>query len=166
MKVINLYGGPGTGKSTTAAGLFNLMKLEGMNVELVTEFAKDITWEGHLNILEDQLYILAHQNRRLHRLRDKVDYIITDSPIIMGLVYNRVIDSFKKYVFDLFNSYDNCNYWLLRTKPYSTVGRNQTEEEARKKDYEIRDLLCNVYFKSIKGDRFAPAIILNEITGD
>ena len=41
LKVINLYGGPGTGKSTTAAALFALIKREGYNVELVTEFAID-----------------------------------------------------------------------------------------------------------------------------
>ena len=40
MKVINLFAGPGAGKSTTAAGLFHLMKIAGMNVELVTEFSR------------------------------------------------------------------------------------------------------------------------------
>jgi dephospho-CoA kinase len=34
MRVINLAAGPGAGKSTTAAGLFNIMKLKGLKVEL------------------------------------------------------------------------------------------------------------------------------------
>jgi ATP:corrinoid adenosyltransferase len=67
MKVINIFAGPCAGKSTTAAGLFYLMKVSGYNVELVTEYAKDMTWEGRHNILGDQLYILAKQNRRLER---------------------------------------------------------------------------------------------------
>lgn len=45
MKVINLFGGPGIGKSTLAAGLFEHMKIAGFNVELVNEYAKDMVWE-------------------------------------------------------------------------------------------------------------------------
>ena len=35
--VINFYGGPGSGKSTAAAGLFYKMKLGGYSVELTDE---------------------------------------------------------------------------------------------------------------------------------
>ena len=42
---VNLFGGPGIGKSTTAAGVFNLLKLHGIETELITEFAKDLVWE-------------------------------------------------------------------------------------------------------------------------
>ena len=44
-KVINLFGGPGAGKSTTAAGLFYEMKVRDIKCELVTEYAKDMTYE-------------------------------------------------------------------------------------------------------------------------
>lgn len=40
--VINLIGGPGSGKSTTAAGLFFRMKSMGVRCELVTEYAKEL----------------------------------------------------------------------------------------------------------------------------
>jgi adenylate kinase family enzyme len=40
-KYINIFGGPGAGKSTTAAALFAEMKRRGMNVELATEVAED-----------------------------------------------------------------------------------------------------------------------------
>jgi len=39
-KVINLFAGPGAGKSTTAAGLFAEMKRANVDVELVTEYVK------------------------------------------------------------------------------------------------------------------------------
>lgn len=52
-KVINLYGGPGTGKSTTAAMLFAKMKLAGFNCEYVPEFAKDLN--AAVNILKKGL---------------------------------------------------------------------------------------------------------------
>lgn len=39
--VVNLFGGPGSGKSTGAAYVFARLKMLGYNAELVTEFAKD-----------------------------------------------------------------------------------------------------------------------------
>ena len=67
LKVINLWGEPGAGKSTVAAGLFNLMKLMGEKVELVTEYAKDLTYEKNHVSLQNQLLILATQDNRLRR---------------------------------------------------------------------------------------------------
>jgi len=88
MKLINLWGGPGTGKSTTAAGLFSLMKLKGYDVELVPEYAKDLTWEGHHNKLADQNYVFAKQHRRIARLVEHdLDYVITDSPLLFTIYY-------------------------------------------------------------------------------
>ena len=49
--VINLYGGPGCGKSTVSSGLFYKMKSEGYCVEYVSEYAKDLTYEERYNIL-------------------------------------------------------------------------------------------------------------------
>lgn len=44
--IVNLYGGPGTGKSTGAAYIFSKLKMDGIDAEYVTEFAKDKVWEG------------------------------------------------------------------------------------------------------------------------
>ena len=55
MKVINLVGGPGCGKSTTAAGLFYELKRRDYSVELVTEYAKSRVWEDSLRTLNDQI---------------------------------------------------------------------------------------------------------------
>ena len=73
MRVINILAEPSAGKSTTAAGLFYKMKQDGLRVELVNEYAKDAVWDNRQDILADQLYMLAKQNRKLERLRDKVD---------------------------------------------------------------------------------------------
>ena len=40
MQIINIWGGPGVGKSTAAAGLFYEMKKLQLNVELVTGVRK------------------------------------------------------------------------------------------------------------------------------
>ena len=145
MKIINLFGGPGTGKSTVASDLFALMKWDNFNVELVNEYAKELTWEGRHGVLNDQLYILAKQNRKLARLRNQVEYVITDSPIIMGLAYVplgfQILPHFKMLTEEVWNSYDNINIMLERVKPFHQVGRNQTEEQARELDGIIERIL-------------------------
>ena len=145
MKVINLFGGPGVGKSTVAADLFALMKREGYSVELVNEYAKEVTWEGHFSYLDDEFYILAHQNRRLVRLKGQVDYVITDSPILLGLAYtpeDYYPHYFNRFIHEVWNSYDNINIVLQReSKSYTEAGRNQKYEEALIKDRKMIDML-------------------------
>lgn len=136
MKVLNFFGGPGVGKSTIAAGHFWNLKTSGVSVELVTEYAKDVTWEGRSNLLNDQLYLLAKQNRRLSRLLDhQVDYAITDSPLLLCAAYTRMGNNSYEHlvplVLELFNSYDNINFVLKRNPEfYTQVGRGQTIAEA------------------------------------
>jgi len=45
MIVVNLLGSPGVGKSTGAAYIFAMLKFRDLNVELITEFAKDKVYE-------------------------------------------------------------------------------------------------------------------------
>ena len=148
-KVINLYAGPGAGKSTTAAGLFYKMKMDLMSVELVSEYAKQLTWDGRHSILEsDQLYVLAKQHRKMVILKDKVDYIITDSPILFSLIYaskEYPEEVFGDLVWHLYNQYENINIFLPRTKPYVTVGRNQTEEQAKEIDLRVYEKFDQIY---------------------
>ena len=84
---INLFGGPGTGKSTIAAGIFSAMKHSHMRAELLQEYAKDLTYGKDGVKLSDQLYVLGKQHHKLFRLRDQVDYVIHDSPFVMGVTY-------------------------------------------------------------------------------
>lgn len=57
--VINLWGGPGCGKSTTMARIFSELKVKGYNVEMVSEFAKDLVYEKRDETMKDELYIFA-----------------------------------------------------------------------------------------------------------
>jgi hypothetical protein len=172
MKIVNLYGGPGTGKSTTAAGLFHLMKLRSIECELVTEYAKDLVWAERHTMFTEQDYIFAKQNHRLRRLDGKVDWVITDSPIILGFFY--IEDSFPgkepfcDFVRAMFNSYDNINVFLERVKPYNPNGRNQTEDESRAIDVRIKEFLQenNLPYFSVPADAAAPALILDKIIKD
>ena len=141
--VINLFGAPGAGKSTGAAYIFSQLKKMGYNVELVTEFAKDLVWDNNTSCLEDQIYVFAEQNHRLIRLKDKVDIIITDSPLILSCFYNKRTDLllFEEFVKEIFNSYNNFNYFVERVKDYNPNGRLQTEAESDQYAIEISDML-------------------------
>ncbi len=122
------------------------MKLAGVNAELVTEFPKDLTWSERFSCLSCQPYIFGEQYYRLYRLVNKVKFIITDSPILLSIIYNKDYPiSFNKSVIDIFNSMNNWNFYLKRgSRPYNPRGRNQTLKEAEQIDEEIvRALLDN-----------------------
>lgn len=152
--VVNFFSGPGAGKSTVASGLFHEMKTKHYSVELVTEYAKDLVWEERKKTLNDQLYITATQNHRIQRLVGEVDYVITDSPILLGLLYapKHYYIKFCPFVWEVFNSYTNVNVLLNRVKPYITKGRNQTELEAIKISNELEDMLIQNDIKYLKYD--------------
>ncbi len=132
MIVCNLFGSPGSGKSTLAAGIFYELKTLGINTELVVEFAKQLTWQKRFNTLKNQPYVLGKQLDKLLHLEGQVDLVITDSPIILSVVYADIDwgDNFIHSVFDFFNRFDNVNFLINRVKPYIKKGRNQTEDEA------------------------------------
>ena len=143
--VINLYGGPCSKKSTMAAGLFFEMKIRGVNCELITEYAKVRSWLGDHGTLRHQPYVTAKQHFRQTMLEDQVEAMVTDSPFLLGLVYqgNGCLPSWERWVLDAYGQFDNLNIILARDPniPYNPLGRNQSEAEARAKDIEIRDML-------------------------
>lgn len=155
MKVVNFLGGPGVGKSTVAADVFVLMKKAGYSVEFVDEYAKEKTYEREFGKLEDQLYILANQHRKLNRLWGQVKYIVTDSPIILSGYYNILNlnknlntmtyeqEIFLPLVLNIWKNYENYSILLERddSLEYQAYGRNQTHEQAKQMDKELTDYL-------------------------
>ena len=148
MKVINLFGGPGTGKSTIAAQLFVDLKILQLNCELVTEFAKDLTYDESIRVMDNQIWIFANQHQRMYRLQDKVDYLVTDAPLFNSIIYSGKGDdhkSFHNFVLHEFNRYDNLNVFIERSTDYRQEGRYQNEREAIDVDNEV--LRCFNYFE-------------------
>ena len=174
-RVVNLYGGPGTGKSTTAAALFAEMKYRGVNCEYIQEYAKDKAWEfgtNHLGVpkvFQAQEYIFGKQHFRMRRCATDVDLIITDSPLFLGLVYmpdDFPLPSLRSTIREAYDLYDNLDVFLVRTKPYNTKGRFQTEQEAKTLDKVIKAMLDEqgVSYSLIDSGRAAVDQIIEKMT--
>lgn len=156
MLVVNLFGAPGAGKSTGAAYIFSKLKMLGINTELVTEFAKDKAWENNMEALSDQIYVFGEQHYRINRCANKVDVIITDSPLLLSVVYNQsnlLKEEFNHFVANVFQSYHSINYFIERTKPYSQSGRLQTKAESDRLSRSIEAVLLNyhVEYRKVTG---------------
>lgn len=148
-EIINLFGGGGSGKSTNAALIFGELKMRGILAEQVTEYVKEWAWDDRVPNEFDQLYIFAKQARKEYMLFNKVDFIVTDSPVLLSGFYEEkyykyhitkpAIDAYIKAREEL--GVKHHNFFMRRTKPYVKAGRYQTEEEARQIDVEMRDWL-------------------------
>jgi hypothetical protein len=141
MIVVNLFAGPGAGKSTTMAGVFSLLKQHGVNVEMAPEFAKELVWEGRSTAIGCQPYIFGKQYFRLHRLAAaQLDCVVTDSPLLLSNVYaaGRMPEEFHWSVNALVNQFCNLDFFIARRKVYDPRGRQQTEVEAQQLDAVIR----------------------------
>ena len=157
MIVVNLFGAPGAGKSTGAAYIYSKLKMHGINAELVTEYAKDKTWENNDEVFKNQAYIFGKQYFRLSRLEGKVDVVITDAPILNSAFYNEssvLGKDFNRVVRHTFDSYSNMNYFILRDKPYNPAGRSQTREQSDQMAYAFKRKLssCGVSYRQIQGN--------------
>lgn len=168
MVVVNLFGQPGAGKSTLAAYTFAKLKMMNINCELVTEFAKDKVWEKNATALANQVYVFAKQYYRLDRCADKVDVVITDSPIALSPFYNKdeaIHEPLKQLAFKISQKFNNLNYFVRRIKKYNPVGRMETEKESDKKGIGLKKLLeeFNIKHTEIDGDLMSADIIVNDV---
>lgn len=171
--LVNIYGPPGAGKSTTRAGVFQHLKLSGVNCEEVYEHAKKLTWAQRFGELSCQPYLFGKQMRDIEMLMDQVDVVITDSPLLLSRFYGmkypnpRLHPSFIEFVTNQSTAMGGLNYLIERVKAYNPSGRNQTKEESDQIGVELRQMLddCGLDYTVVRGDSFAPSVIAYDILG-
>jgi tRNA uridine 5-carbamoylmethylation protein Kti12 len=162
--VVSLYGGPGTGKSTMTSRVFAELKDLGINCEIASEYAKDITWQKSYHVLSNQLYIFAKQQHRIWRLDGQVDVILTDSPLLSSVIYasSETSPLFKQLVYEECNKRPKLDIFLKRVKPYNPSGRSQTEDEAKELDELFHQLLPN-FDLEVNGEKESSILIVEKI---
>ena len=163
--VVNFYGGPGCGKTTAALELTAALKKAGYNVEYVSEFAKQLVLENKADMLKDQQYVTDGQYKMLDRIRNNADVIVTDSPVLLGLVYgkyNGISDEYAKKIRGYYDSFDNFNMFVERPvgSTFQTEGRIHDEAQSVSLDGEIKNMLGaqKVFYGSYKRDGIPNAV--------
>ena len=149
MICINLYGGPGIGKSTMAAELFVELKHRGIKTELVGEFAKELSYDFAYNVMADQHYLFAIQSHRLWRLaRAGVEVAVCDSPLLLNLAYDQDSDNscFIQFIISEYGRYTNFDYVLERNEDYwDRDKRSGKVQDAIQMDHKIDAILTDVW---------------------
>jgi hypothetical protein len=116
--------------------------MAGINCELIDEYAKQMVWDKRHNIFDDQIYIFAKQHHKQFKMKGQVDAIITDSPLLLSSVYNdNRFPALDILVSEVYQSFDNINVFVNRTKAYNPIGRNQDEKGAKELDVFIHNFL-------------------------
>jgi len=158
---INIFGAPGSGKSTMRSILFYELKKRQLKVEEVVEVAKDDTYNERFKDLGDQIQMFGKQHHPHFILDGLVDFIITDSPFVIGFTYMTddlpYKEELKNLMIKVNNSYKTLNFFLDRNHEYQTFGRNQTEKESDEKAKEILNFLdeYNIdYIRVRSGEEF------------
>ncbi len=152
-KIINIFGGPGCGKSTLASEIFLNLKKKNILVENLPEFCKPFAYTKNNKLFEDpsyQTWITFNQKHQEDTLYGKVDYIVQDSPFLLGATYysfiepdNVTIVKYEEFLVELIKKRNYINILLKRSFDYifQEEGRNQNLQSAIDTDNRIKNLL-------------------------
>jgi len=167
MKVINVIAGPGAGKSTLASGMYHVAKRRGWKIELVTEVAKDLVWEGRHCALENQAYVFGRQVQRIYRLAGQVEYAITDSPVLLSAIYapKDYPEEWEQVVVKLWKRNENYVAFLERGPWFDDRGRVHTLEKSLEVDRQIAVLLDkhDITYTRIDHGYHSPGEVLDQV---
>lgn len=152
--VINAFAGPGAGKTTSCLEVAEKLKKQGFVTEYVQEYAKELVYDNNLIMLdghyEHQFDILKEQVKRINRLYGKVDFILTDSPVLLNNTYLNEDKGTNDYVTycenvkKIYTLYDNFNYFVERDKSaFEEEGRIHNLEQSIAIDNELKNMLHN-----------------------
>ena len=118
--------------------------------------------------MSNQLYILGKQYYRIDRCKDQVEVIVTDSPIILSLLYganSSYGNELSKLILALWEIDNNVLYFVNRVKPYNPTGRSQTQEESDSLAITLKEILdkYSISYGEVNGTLTDYDLIVEEI---
>lgn len=174
LKVINLFGAPGRGKSAVRSGIFWLMKSHHFSVEEVSEYAKYLVLTGRFwQLQEEQLYLLAKQHhKQLITERNGYEFAVTDSPLQLCSFYapTGYYDSFHDLIDESGERFENINFFLTRdisseTAVFEDRGRTHDREASIQAENDMREFLAQkgIEYTDMSIDLYTPWRIVEAI---
>lgn len=160
--LVNLFSGPGGGKSLVSAELYQELKKRHYETELVSEFAKECVLEGNLNAIKNQIYLFGCQLYRQECAYDVAQITITDSPLLLNCIYNPdYSEHLVNLVFEQHCNFNNLNIMLNRgdNHEHSMSGRIHSLTESIQIDKQIRHLLDSTETPYVTHDNFKTTIL-------
>lgn len=139
--IINFVGAPCSGKSTLACNLFTELKKRHLNTEYLHEYVKTLIWENNIDDINNQYVVAKKQYTMLKNVNASTDYTVTDSPLILGLLYNEYnkynvsdITKTREFILGHLREFASESLYIFvkrnRNFAYKTQGRIHSEAES------------------------------------
>lgn len=164
--LINLFGGPGAGKTTLAHGIVYEFRMHGIEADIATEYPKELIYDRINPASINQYTILAEQFKKIERVLRACTVVVCECPLLLCAEY----DMGKRHIFQMVKDYETYlkdtyktstyNYFVDRIVPYTTTNRVHTEKQA----IDIDRRLLGYANTIVSSDRHSVVTICNEIS--
>jgi len=162
--------------STMAASCFVELKSRHLSAEYVQEYAKMLVYKRKFDKLNQQYLVSMHQYKMIKAVDGCVDYICLDSPLLLGLLYNRQYESnvsnvekTEDMILSKMKEFDNIYIFLERNNAFKfeTTGRVHNEDESMNLDVQIKRLLdkLELPYLTVKSDTSNIEQVINYVLG-
>lgn len=139
--IINLIGGPCSGKSTVAAELFARLKKMGVHTELVPEYIKERIYEENQTMPVNQIPIFGMEYYSIVNKVGKVDCCVHDGSFINNLIYKKEENpEFDTLVVSEYNKFVNLDFFIKRGNiEFEDYGRIHNLKQSKELDKIIKE---------------------------
>ena len=139
--VINLIGGPCSGKSTVAAELFARLKKMGVHCELVSEYIKDRIYEENKTMPNNQIAIFGMEHYNISTKLGKVDVIVHDGSFLNNIIYKVGENKeFDDLIISEYKKFTNLDFFIKRGNiEFEDYGRIHNLKQSKELDKIIKE---------------------------
>jgi len=150
--VINLIGGPCSGKSTISAELFARLKKMGIHTELVSEYIKERIYEENKTITTHQIAIFGMEHYSITNKIGKVDVIVHDGSFINNIIYKQEDNlEFDKLIVSEYKKFNNLDFFIKRGNiEFEEYGRIHNQKQSKELDKIIKSTYNKYELKYIE----------------